>query len=476
MSALWTAAEIASACNARSAATWTATGISIDSRTVATGDLFIALKGPNFDGHGFVAKALESGAVGALVHQVPENIPPSLQNRLIVVKDTFIGLNDLARAARTRAAARIVAVTGSVGKTGTKDMLRTALSDQGATHATVGNLNNHWGVPLTLARLPREARFGVIEIGMNHAGEIAPLSKLARPNAALVTTIEPAHLEFFASVAEIAAEKASIAAGLEPEGTMILPADNAEIDTLRRVTAECGARRIVTFGSHDDANIRLVDAAIGAAGTQVVAEIDQARVRYDLGIAGRHVALNSLAAIAAAQAIGADMQRFLTSLARIAPTAGRGDRRTIAMPGGALTVIDESYNASPASIRALAETMASLPRTAPSRLILVLGDMLELGREAPALHAGLAARLSELKFDAVYTAGALMEHLHNGLPRAMRGGHAKDSATLLPLVTQSVRAGDVIAVKGSHSSNMKPIVDALLALGGAAPARASNGH
>lgn len=392
MSALWTASEIAKACGAKTEASWLATGISIDSRTIVSGDLFVALKGPAFDGHGFVVKALEAGAAGALVHQIAANIPASLHHKLILVKDTFIGLNDLARAARARTAARFVAVTGSVGKTGTKDMLHVALADQGATHATIGNLNNHWGVPLTLARMPRDARFAVIEIGMNHAGEIAPLSRLARPDAAIVTAVEPAHLEFFASVADIAAEKASIAAGLGPSGTVVLPADNAEIDTLRRVAGECGARQVVTFGTHDDANIRLVDAALSVAGTQVVAEIEGARVRYDLGIAGRHVAFNSLAAIAAARAIDADLPKFLTALARIVPTPGRGDRHIVQVAGGSLAVIDESYNASPASIRALAEAMAGVPRASPSRLILVLGDMLELGRESrvcmPVWHRG----------------------------------------------------------------------------------------
>ncbi len=481
MTTLWTSAEIAAACHGSSPgstpASWTASGISIDSRNINVGDLFIALQGPKFDGHAFVAGALASGAAGALVHCSADRIPTSLHHRLVVVKDTFIALNELARAARARTKARVVAITGSVGKTGTKDMLQVVLAPQGKAHATAGNLNNHWGVPLTLARLPRDARFAVVEIGMNHPGEIAPLAKLAAPHTAVVTTVAAVHLEFFDSVAGIAAEKASIAAGIEPNGCLILPADNSEIDTLQRIAAQAGVANVVTFGAAETADVRLVDFAVNAGGTQVVAEITGQRLRYDLGLSGRHAALNSLAVIAAARALGADLDSVTQALAHVTPTEGRGNRSVVPLAGGDITVIDESYNASPTSILALAETSALFPRRAASRLVLVLGDMLELGAEAPALHAGLAQRLVELKVDVVFTAGSLMEHLHTTLPRAMRGGHAEDSLALLPLVVQSIKAGDVIAVKGSHGSNMRPVVDGLTSLATAPrPARVANGH
>jgi UDP-N-acetylmuramoyl-tripeptide--D-alanyl-D-alanine ligase len=330
---------------------------------------------------------------------------------------------------------------------------------------------------LTLARLPRDARYAVIEIGMNHAGEIAPLATMARPHAAIVTAVEPAHLAFFDSLRDIAAEKASIVRGVVPDGTFVIPADNAEIETLRKVGQAAGVATIVTFGAHEDANLRLVDAAVNLSGTQVVAEIDGARLHYDIGIAGRHVALNSLAAVAAGRALGADVGAFVAHLALLRPTPGRGDRRTVAAPGGPITVIDESYNASPAAVLAVAEAMAAAPRAAGMRLILVLGDMLELGVDAAKLHAGLAPRLAELRIDSVYTAGPLMENLHLALPKAMRGGHARDSLALTALVSAALRPGDVVAVKGSHGSNMKPVVEAIAALGaGSPPARAAHGH
>jgi UDP-N-acetylmuramoyl-tripeptide--D-alanyl-D-alanine ligase len=472
---LWTSDEIASATSGTCAGTWEALGVSIDSRSVATGDLFVALRGPKFDGHDYVAAAFAAGAAGAVVSVHPKAISASLEHRLVRVKDAFTALQALGAAARARTTARIAAVTGSVGKTGTKEMLRTVLSEQGATHATGGNLNNHWGVPLSLARMPRQTRFGVFELGMNHPGEIAPLSRAVRPHAAVVTAVEAAHLEFFESVDGIAAEKASIAAGLEPGGIMILPADNPYIATLRRETARHGAARVVTFGTQSDSDVRLINHVDGDI-AQVVAEIGGERLTYDLGLRGRHWALNSLAVLAAVAALGADVNRAAASLAGVTPDAGRGAVRVIRLDAGTATLIDDSYNASPAAVRALAEALPVPDAHARGRRILVLGDMLELGADGAALHAGLAAHLAAVGVDLVFTCGRLMEHLHNALPRGMRGGHARDSAELAPQVLAALRAGDVVAVKGSHGSRMGIVVEALTAHDQQpAPQRMANG-
>jgi len=479
MTALWTAQEIAAATKGRTGGTWSASGVSIDTRTLKTSDLFVALQGPNFDGHNFVDAALAAGAAGALVHREVPAAPDSKlesgksHNRLVVVKDTFSGLQDLAKASRARTNAKVVAVTGSVGKTGTKEALKVALGALGETYATEGNLNNHWGVPLSLARLPRDTRYGVFELGMNHAGEIAPLARLAQPHVAIVTAVEAVHLEFFPSVDAIADEKASIMDGLVAGGTAILPRDSASYHRLAAAAAQRGCRAM-SFGSHGAAAL-LVAWSLTPSGTQVAADIAGHRHTYEIGVAGRHWALNSVAVLAAVHALGGDVAKAAAALARLTAPTGRGAHRRVAGPGGAFVVIDESYNASPASIRALAETLGAID-VSGGRRILVLGDMLEMGATAPAIHADLAPALRANNIDLVFTAGPLMEHLHNALPREMRGGHARDSATLAPRVTQAVRANDVVAVKGSHGSRMAVVVAAITALDASSAPRAANGH
>jgi len=467
MSALWTTAGVVKATQGKCGGTWTADGVSIDSRTVKAGDLFVALKGPNFDGHLYALDALKRGAAAAIVHSaVPDS--GEYHNRLVMVKDTFAALQNLAIAARARTKAKIIAVTGSVGKTGTKEALKLGLSALGKTHATEGNLNNHWGVPLSLARMPEDTAFGVFELGMNHAGEIAPLSKLVRPHAAIVTTVEAAHLEFFNSIAEIADEKGAIMAGLEKGGTVVLPRDNAQYTRLLAAAKTYNIEKVVSFGASGDAAARLVSWSLTPDGTQVAAEFDGTRITYDMIVSGRHWALNSVAAIAAVRAIDADFRRAAGALSKLAAPVGRGARRRIPVADGNILVIDESYNASPAAVRVLAETLAQMHQpvggTGGGRLIMVLGDMLELGTAAASLHAGLAASLKAAQIDLVFTAGSLMENLHKALPDDMRGGHAPDSKSLVPMVTAKVRAGDVIAVKGSHSSHMEIVVAALHAL------------
>ncbi len=464
MSALWTAKDVAAATNGTTKGTGAASGVSIDSRTVVKGDLFVALQGPNFDGHAYVTQALDKGASFALVHSTPKD-SDKYHDRLIVVKDTFLALQDLGRAARARTKARIIAVTGSVGKTGTKEALKLGLSVLGKTHATEGNLNNHWGVPLSLARMPEDAKFGVFELGMNHAGEIAPLSKMVRPHAVIVTTVEAAHLEFFNSVAEIADEKAAIMAGLEPGGAAILPRDNPYYARLAAAAKTYTCENVIAFGTGGDAKAALVSWSLTPDGTQVAAEFGGERITYDMIVSGRHWALNSVAALAAVQAVGADFHLAAGALAKLAAPAGRGARTRVAVDGGAFVVIDESYNASPAAVRVLADTLAQMHQqiggTRGGRLIMVLGDMLELGAGAAALHADLAETLKLADIHLVFTAGPLMKHLHDALPETMRGGHAASSTTLAPLVSGAVRAGDVVAVKGSHSSHMDIVVDAL---------------
>ena len=476
MTALWTSQEIAAATGGTCTGAWTASGISIDTRTVQNGDLFVALKGPTFDGHEFVGAALKAGAAGVLVHQPVSDLDSdNSHTRAVVVKDTFAALENLGRAARARTKAKIVAVTGSVGKTSTKEALRAALSAQGPTSATLGNLNNHWGVPVSLARMPRESAFGVFELGMNHPGEIAPLSKQVRQHVAVITAVEAVHLENFDSVEGIAHEKAAIMAGLEPGGTVALPRDSAHYDTLVKAAHGYGAK-IVSFGADDGtSDALLVSWTLTPSGTQVAADIGGHRHTYEIGAHGRHWALNSVAVLAAVHALGADVGRAAAAFANLTAPIGRGARREVHGPNGAFTLIDESYNGSPASVRAMAEMVGAMGID-HGRRILALGDMLELGAAAGDLHAGLADSLRTAGIDLVFTAGPLMERLHDALPREMRAGHAKDAASLVPLITGAMRDGDVVAVKGSNGSRMSVVVKALGALDPAPGPRAANGH
>jgi UDP-N-acetylmuramoyl-tripeptide--D-alanyl-D-alanine ligase len=470
---LWTSRDIAAATGGRdySAATgdgWTAKGVSIDSRTVAAGDLFIAIEGPTHDGHHWVADALAKGAAGAIVHAVPEGCDPA---RLIVVEDTFAALNALGRAGRARFTGKVVGVTGSVGKTSTKDMLARMLGALGATHAAAGSLNNHWGVPLTLARLPAEAAFAVIEMGMNHPGEIAVLARLARPHVAIVTAVAPAHMEFFPSLDAIADAKAEICQGVEPGGAVVLPADS---DHFARLAEAAGRHHLTvlpfgaTLPAEATAGGRLLDAAVETDRTLVFAQVDGHALGYTVGAGGRHWALNSLAALTAVQALGGDLALAAATLATMTPPAGRGRPLRVPLADGTLVVIDDAYNANPRSMAAALEALgAARPgRDAAGhagRRIAVLGDMLELGAEGPAMHRDLAAIAVAQGIDLVFTAGPLMRHAADALPAARRAGHADDSAALAPLVAAAARAGDVITVKGSAGSRMGRIVDALTA-------------
>jgi len=469
-SPLWTAAEVLAATGGRGHEGWTAAGVSIDSRTVAPGELFVAIRGERLDGHDFVGIALARGAAAAIVaHSVP-NVPAAAC--LVWVEDTLEALRALARAARARTAARVVAVTGSVGKTGTKEALRLALAAQGRTHASAGSLNNHWGLPLSLARLPREARFAVLEMGMNHAGEIAPLSLLARPHVALITTIEPVHLEFFASVEAIADAKCEIFAGMDEDGVAVLNRDNAQFERCAAAARARGLRRVIGFGAHPRAEVRLLDAALDAEGSTVQADVEGRVLTFRLGAPGRHIVQNALGVLGAVEAAGGDLEAAAAALAALAPPAGRGQRRTIALPGGSTaTLIDESYNASPPAMRAAFAVLAACRPGPGGRRLLALGDMRELGEAGPMLHAGLAPSIEEAGIDAVFTCGPLMQHLHEALPEPMRGAHAPDSAALAPLLAAALRPGDIVTVKGSLGSRMALVVQALAGEPAAAAAK-----
>jgi UDP-N-acetylmuramoyl-tripeptide--D-alanyl-D-alanine ligase len=436
------------------------TGISIDSRTLAPGQAYFAIKGDVHDGHAFVDAALKAGAGLAVVEKAQAGKFAS-DARLLVVDDVLAALVDLAHASRARLEARVVAVTGSVGKTSTKEALLHVLSAQGKTHASAASFNNHWGVPLSLARCPANARFAVFEIGMNHAGEIEPLVKMVRPHVAIITTVEPVHLEFFSGIEAIADAKAEIFEGVEPDGAVVLNHDNSQFARLSRRAKKLGVARVVSFGENKKADARLLDVSLHATCSAVHADILGQEVTYKLGMPGRHMAMNSLAVLAASSLAGADLALASLSLSQLVPAAGRGVRQTLVVPGGDITVIDESYNANPASMAAALSVLGQAKLGPRGRRIAVLGDMLELGATSAELHGGLNAAIQAHHIDLVYCCGPLMRHLWDALSAGKRGGYADSSANLEAQLLGAIRAGDAVMVKGSFGSKMKTIVTAL---------------
>jgi UDP-N-acetylmuramoyl-tripeptide--D-alanyl-D-alanine ligase len=437
------------------------TGFSIDTRTLEPGEVFVALRDQR-DGHEFVADAFMRGAAAAIVESGYVRKPGD--GALLRVADPLEGLRGIARAARARSAARIVAVTGSVGKTGTKEALRTCLSLIGPTHAAEKSFNNHWGVPLTLARMPQSARFGVFEIGMNHAGEITPLAQLVRPHVAIITTVEPVHLEYFDSVEAIAEAKAEVFAGLERGGTAILNRDNAYFELLK-MRAEARGARVVSFGRHQSADVRPDVWSLHADGSDIVARLGGRRVAYRLGAPGAHIAQNSLAVVAALDALGADVEAAVAALAQMKAAKGRGERFEVRLADGAILLIDESYNANPASMRSALAAMATVPRDRFPRRIAVLGDMLELGPQSDALHAGLKEAVDAAEVDLVFACGPHMQRLFAALAPSRRGEWAEASQGLEDALLATVGPGDVVMIKGSLGSRMAPLVEALIAKG-----------
>ncbi len=435
-------------------------GVSIDSRTLKPGELYCAIRGVAQDGHDYVRAAFAAGAGAALVAR-DRAAEFAGAGPLVAVPDVLHGLGDLARASRARSAARIVAVTGSVGKTGTKEALRLVLSRFGRTHAAAASFNNHWGVPLTLARMPRGAAFGVFEIGMNHPGEIVPLTAAVRPEVAIVTAVEPVHIAHFRSVSGIADAKGEIFSGLEPGGIAVIPRDSPHHGRLAAHAGASRAGRILSFGEGREADVRALRITTEADASFVEADVTGRTVAYRIGMAGRHVALNSLAVLAAVVALGLDVGEAAAAYAELAAPSGRGERIRIAGPGGEVVVVDESFNANPASMRAALEALPLVPLPAGGRRLAVLADMGELGETGPAAHLGLADAVAAGRADLVFAAGPLMRGLYDALPASRRGAHAASAAELEPIVLDAVRGGDVVLVKGSKSTNVSKIVPAL---------------
>ncbi|UYN96769.1 MAG: UDP-N-acetylmuramoyl-tripeptide--D-alanyl-D-alanine ligase [Enhydrobacter sp.] len=463
MTALWTSEEIRSAlAPAAIAAPFEAGGVTFDSRAVARGDLFFALPGETTDGHGFVADALSRGAAAVVVSRDV----PGARGIQVRVDDTMRALRALGRAGRRRSDARVASVTGSVGKTSTKDALRAMLSAQAPTSASAASYNNHVGVPISLARLPHGTRYGVFEIGMNHPGEIEPLARQVEAHVGVITNVEPAHIGYMGSEEAIADEKACLFAGMRPDAVAVLNRDNRHYERLVGHAHRFGVARVVGFGRSQAADVRLLSCDLRDSGSDVVASVHGRTIEYRLGAAGAHWVLNSLAALAAVQALGADLAEAAETLTDVKASPGRGERRRLRLGSGTIELLDESYNANPASVRAM---LAVLARTEPApggRRLLALGDMRELGDRADDYHAALADAVGASGATQVYLCGPHMRALWERLAASQRGVHRTDSAALADEVAGALRAGDVIAVKGSLGSKMKNVVDAILAVSG----------
>jgi UDP-N-acetylmuramoyl-tripeptide--D-alanyl-D-alanine ligase len=435
-------------------------GMSIDTRTLQTGDLFFALQGESRDGHAFVEAAFKAGAAAAVVTASHVELLRGF-GPLYVADDALAAMERLGVASRARMRGRVAAVTGSVGKTSTKEALRHVLARQGETHASVASYNNHWGVPLTLARMPKDARFGIFEIGMNHPFEILPLTRFVRPHVALITTVEPVHLEHFRSIGAIADAKGEIFSGLLPGGTAVLNRDNPYFERMKAHVLASAAGRVISFGEHEAADVRLVKLALTQDRSAVEARVHGRAMAFQVGAPGKHMALNALAVLAVAEALGADLALAGLSLADLTAGSGRGQRTELQVPGGVFTLLDESYNANPASMRASMALLGQIDVGLRGRRIAILGDMLELGPAGPDMHAGLAEAVVVHGVDVVFAAGPLMRSLWDALPAERKGAYAATSAELQPAVLAAMQAGDAVMIKGSLGSRMGPIVTAL---------------
>ncbi len=438
-------------------------GVSIDSRTVNPGEAFFAIRGDRFDGHDYVGKAAAQGAAVAVVAEDRLAALGRLTIPLVVVSDVLGALEALGRAARARSQAGIAAVTGSVGKTTTKEMLARALGATGPTHLSPASFNNHWGVPLTLARMPEDAAYAVFEIGMNHAGEIEPLVKMVRPQVAIITTIEPVHIEFFPDgIDGITRAKAEIFAGIEPGGAAILNRDNAQFERLALMAIDAGVDRVLGFGENADAEARLTALDLLPDHSNVKADILGREIRFTLGAPGRHLVQNALGVLLAVHLLGGDLDLAADSLSGMAAPSGRGAQHVLALADGAAALlIDESYNANPTSMRAAIAVLAATQPGPGGKRIAVLGDMLELGERSAEMHAGLLEPLTAAGIDRVYCAGRLMHALWQVLPSDMKGQYAETAEELDVILGDAIAGGDAIMVKGSKGSRMTPLVDRL---------------
>lgn len=439
------------------------TGISIDSRTLKPGEAFFAIKGDQFDGHDFVTAAMAAGA-GLLV--VAEHRLPAFGNSkvpMIVVEDVLEALTKLGIASRTRSRAQIIAVTGSVGKTTTKEALRHVLSSVGRVHASVASFNNHWGVPLTLARMPADTDYGIFEIGMNHHDEIRPLVKMVRPHVALITLVAPAHLGHFANLEEIATAKAEIFEGIVPGGYALLNRDDKRFKQLEEFAAKAGVEHIATFGENARSDYRLREVKLHPTCSCMTVKIGTHEAAVKVGMPGRHIVQNMLAVLGASHLVGADIAKVTMAMATVSAEGGRGARHVLQHPEGTFTLIDESYNANPTSMRAALSLLHSTtPEGSRGRRIAVLGDMLELGRQSGKLHADLARPVVDTGVNALFIGGPDMSVLKNALPVEIQTEYRQSADELLPLVVKAVRPGDVIMVKSSKGIGFSKIVKALI--------------
>jgi len=436
---------------------WEASGVSIDSRTVQRGDIFIAIVGDNTDGHKYVKSAFENGAVAAIVNYVPDDV--AKKDNVVVVNDTFEALWDLARFSRKRISGKVIMVTGSVGKTTTKEMLASALDHQGKVHATIGNLNNHYGLPLTMCRMPKDTDYAVLEVGMSSAGEISPLSVLAKPDSVIITNVEPVHLEFFDSVQGIADAKAEVFDGLKEGGVAVLNRDNEHYLYLKKIALDKGVKNIVSFGKGDGAEFNLKEYNETFENSSVSAVCNSNEIKYELGVFGIHNALNSISVLALVDSVGGCVSKAASSFSEFEPRAGRGKRICVEGDFGSVTIIDDTYNASPAAVRASLKVLGDIKCNYNNRIIAVLGDMFELGENAEQLHEGLADNIIDNNVDMVFTAGKLTQSLYNKLPENIKGANEATSSDIAQNVFESLQDGDVVLVKGSRGMKMENVVN-----------------
>jgi UDP-N-acetylmuramoyl-tripeptide--D-alanyl-D-alanine ligase len=457
--ALWTSADLTQALGISDAGDWQASGVSIDTRTLKPGDIYVALKGENFDGADFIAGALEAGAVVALAERAPEEVDAA---RVIVVEDAYKALEQLGSARRAQTKAKVIAVTGSVGKTSVKEALRQLLVKQGKVHATMGNLNNHIGLPLTLARMPIDADFAVLEMGMNHAGELSELTQLGKPDAAIVTNVEAVHLEFFDSVEAIAHAKAEIFEGVKEGGTVIINADNPHAPILKEKAAVLGISKVLAFGHGEAADYQLLETTPTPEGLKVTVRAKIEPLSFTLHTLGEHQALNAAGVLAVIEVLGGDIKQAAADMASLKVSKGRGQIYPLHINGKDITLIDDSYNASPVSMRAGIAMLARAGETFKGRTIACLGNMLELGNDSPALHASMKDAIEEYNIDKVFTSGALMEHLASALPEAVKGTHTAKALELVGVLKNAIEQGDILLVKGSHGSHMWKLAEALI--------------
>jgi len=461
---LWTAQELETVFAVEMTAMWNSYGVSIDSRTLEKDDLFFALSGPNFDGHGYVKKALDAGAAGAVVSKEVEGVDAA---KLIIVDDVMEALIALGKAGRNRVDIPIIAVTGSVGKTGTKEALKAALSRYKKTHASVLSYNNDVGVPLSLARMPYDAKYGIFEMGMNLKGELEELVKLVRPDVAIITTVELAHSEFFENVEEIADAKAEIFTSMNNGGIAILNYDNPHYERLASKAKKEGVKNIISFGSNERANVKVLSHYFHDTCSCVIADIIGKVMTYKVGMLGYHWVMNSLAVLATIDAVGADLGLSGLGLAELKPLVGRGRRERIyfdVVTDASFLLIDESYNANPASMKAAINTLGQCENKENGRKIAVLSDMGELGDQTDQLHCDLAPTLQEAGVDQLFVTGEHMKKLADVVVRDysdIKVNYFNDKKALERALLHNISDSDVIMIKGSNSGGMSTIVGSL---------------